>query len=120
MATRHSRQMPMPQSGPRASPVTDARQGCPAIITATATVVPAGTATWWPFTVKVRESGAASILRQYVVNNIQCGNIASRIWGLIIAGVLVQWTEVFDKSCDVHLMFTCVNVYEPHSCFILL
>jgi hypothetical protein len=36
---RHSRQIPMPQSGARGSPLTDRLQGCPAIIIAAATLV---------------------------------------------------------------------------------
>src|ERR1051325_10507245 len=36
IVTRHSKQMPIPQSGPRGSPVTEVRQGCPASIKATA------------------------------------------------------------------------------------
>jgi hypothetical protein len=53
MATRHSKQIPMPQSGPRGSPLTDVRQACPASIIAIATVVPEGTTTGFPFTVTV-------------------------------------------------------------------
>jgi hypothetical protein len=44
-------QMPMPQSGPRASPLTENRHGSPAIIIAAATLVPAATSTDLPFTV---------------------------------------------------------------------
>jgi len=53
MATRHSKQIPMPQRGPRGSPLTDVRQACPAITIATATVAPEGTRTGVPFTVTV-------------------------------------------------------------------
>jgi hypothetical protein len=48
---RHSMQMPMPQSGLRASPVVEKRLGSPAIIKAAATQVPAATCTCLPFTV---------------------------------------------------------------------
>jgi hypothetical protein len=49
--TLHSMQMPMPQSGARASPVTEKRQGPLAIMTAAATLVPAATLTGLPLTV---------------------------------------------------------------------
>ena len=45
IATRHSKQMPIPHNGPRGSPVTDFRQACPAIAIATATVAPGGATT---------------------------------------------------------------------------
>lgn len=51
MTTRHSKQIPMPHSAERGSPVTDVRHAFPAIIMATATVAPAGTVTLAPFTV---------------------------------------------------------------------
>src|SRR5262249_49459378 len=51
---RHSKHIPMPQSAARGSPVTDVRQGCPAIAIATATVEPAGTAIDCPLTRTVR------------------------------------------------------------------
>src|SRR4029077_8105991 len=47
---RHSKQIPIPHKGPRGSPITELRQGCPAITIATATVAPAGTETDDPFT----------------------------------------------------------------------
>jgi hypothetical protein len=53
MEARHSKQMPIPHNGPRDSPVTDFRQACPAITTATATVVLEGTEMDFPFTVNV-------------------------------------------------------------------
>jgi hypothetical protein len=43
-------QIPMPQSGERGSPVTDRRQGWPAIIIAAATLVSSETCTDRPFT----------------------------------------------------------------------
>jgi hypothetical protein len=49
--TLHSMQMPMPQSGARASPSTENRHGSPAIIIAAATLVPAATCIGRPFTV---------------------------------------------------------------------
>jgi len=53
---RHSMQMPIPHSGARASPLTEKRQGSPAIITAAATLVPKATRTFFPFTVIQRPS----------------------------------------------------------------
>jgi hypothetical protein len=53
IATRHSKQMPIPHNGPRGSPVTEVRHACPAIAMATATVAPEGTDTVDPFTVSV-------------------------------------------------------------------
>jgi hypothetical protein len=53
MATRHSKQMPMPHTGPRGSPVTDLRHAFPAIAIATATMAPEGTVTGAPSTVSV-------------------------------------------------------------------
>jgi hypothetical protein len=44
-------QMPMPHSGPRASPLTENRHGSPDIIIAAATLVPAATRIGLPFTV---------------------------------------------------------------------
>jgi hypothetical protein len=44
-------QMPIPHSGPRASPLTENRHGSPAIITAAATLVPRATRSLSPFTV---------------------------------------------------------------------
>jgi hypothetical protein len=49
IVTRHSKQIPIPQSGPRASPVTDVRQGSPEASIDAATLVPAGTVTCLPF-----------------------------------------------------------------------
>jgi hypothetical protein len=46
----HSKQIPMPHSGPRGSPDTDLRHAEPAIVIATATVAPSGTLTSTPFT----------------------------------------------------------------------
>jgi len=54
---RHSKQIPIPHKGPRGSPVTELRQGCPAITIATATVAPAGTETDAPFTRTVNSLG---------------------------------------------------------------
>jgi hypothetical protein len=45
--------MPIPQSTPRGSPVTEVRQGLPAKIIATATVLPDGTVIRFPFTFSV-------------------------------------------------------------------
>jgi hypothetical protein len=53
MATRHSKQMPMPHTGPRGSPVTDLRHAFPAIAIATVTIAPEGTVTGAPSTVSV-------------------------------------------------------------------
>ena len=55
--TRHSKQIPIAQSAPRGSPLTEFRHGCPAIVTATATVAPEGTDIREPFTVSVTEPG---------------------------------------------------------------
>ena len=55
--TRHSKQIPIPHSGPRGSPLTDVLQASPAIATATATVAPGRTLTLVPFTVTVTEPG---------------------------------------------------------------
>ena len=49
-------QMPMPHSGPRASPQTENRHGSPAIIIAAATLVPAATFIDSPFTLIVQLS----------------------------------------------------------------
>jgi hypothetical protein len=51
--TRHSKQIPIPQTGHRGSPVTDVRQASPVRTTATATVEPADTANCLPFNVTV-------------------------------------------------------------------
>jgi hypothetical protein len=51
MVTRHSMQIPIPQSGPRVSPITERRNRVtPAKTTAAATIVPSGTLTDLPFT----------------------------------------------------------------------
>src|SRR5271154_4779679 len=50
MATRHSKHVPMPQSGERGWPETEVRQVAPEARTATATVAPARTVTGFPFT----------------------------------------------------------------------
>src|SRR5262249_10281146 len=56
--TRHSKQIPIPHSGPRGSPQTDRLNVLsPAIRIATATVVPAGTSMRLPFTDRVTVSG---------------------------------------------------------------
>lgn len=75
------------------------RQGWQAIITAAATVVPAGTVTEWPFTVKVREMGDAGILlsvlccKQYRMRGASC---TSRR-GLVCSWGFIQKAEYFDK-----------------------
>jgi hypothetical protein len=57
MVTRHSKQIPMPHSGPRGSPLTDRRYPLmPAVATAVDTMVPAGTETGAPLTESVTES----------------------------------------------------------------
>ena len=54
MVTRHSKQIPIPHSGPRGSPLTDLRKNAaPEIATAAETIVPAGTVTGAPFTESV-------------------------------------------------------------------
>src|SRR5258708_4183020 len=63
METRHSKQMPIPHKGPRASPVTDLRQACPAITTATATVVLEGTEMDLPFTLNVTWLSMGKLVR---------------------------------------------------------
>jgi hypothetical protein len=51
IVTRHSKQIPIPQRGPRGSPRTDRRKRVsPAASTAAATVVPDRTETGRPFT----------------------------------------------------------------------
>jgi hypothetical protein len=57
MVARHSKQIPIPQSGPRASPLTEVRHACPAIIIAAATVVSVAMETLRPFTVIVISPG---------------------------------------------------------------
>jgi len=49
IVTRHSKQIPMPQSGPRRSPITEVRHVSPADSSKAATLVPAGTVTGFPF-----------------------------------------------------------------------
>src|SRR5580693_7776116 len=56
ISTRHSKQVPIPQSGARGWPETDARQTPVESSTATATVDPAATSTGVPFTRTVRVS----------------------------------------------------------------
>ena len=51
MATLHSKQIPIPHSGPRGSPLTEVRHAFPASRTAVVTVAPEGTVTGTPFTV---------------------------------------------------------------------
>jgi hypothetical protein len=46
----------MPHNGPRGSPLTEKRQGSPAITTAAATLAPAATRTGCPFTVMEKPS----------------------------------------------------------------
>src|SRR4029077_5826912 len=48
---RHSKQIPIPHSGPRISPETDWRQTAPASEMATATIAPEGTRTAFPSTI---------------------------------------------------------------------
>src|SRR5262245_59984687 len=53
MVTRHSKQIPIPQSGPRGSPLTDLRNiEAPAAVTAAETMLPAGTLTGTPLIVR--------------------------------------------------------------------
>src|SRR5882762_1010966 len=54
IVTRHSKQMPIPQSGPRGWPLTEIRQDCAATAAATATVEPEATSTGTPLTLKLR------------------------------------------------------------------
>src|ERR1041385_8494953 len=61
--TRHSKQIPIPHSGPRGSPFTETRHACPAIITAAATVAPEATTTCAPLTVTVTWLGMGKLLR---------------------------------------------------------
>jgi hypothetical protein len=63
--TRHSKQMPMPHNGPRGSPVTEVRHGCPAIAKATATETPAGTVNGAPFTINVIELACDSAMGNF-------------------------------------------------------
>jgi hypothetical protein len=57
IVTRHSKQIPMPHSGPRGSPLTDLRQWLtPAIATAADTMAPAGMVIETPLTESVTES----------------------------------------------------------------
>ena len=61
MVTRHSKQIPMPHSGPRGSPLTDRRYRLtPAMAMAVETMAPAGTVTAAPFTESVTESAMRS------------------------------------------------------------
>jgi hypothetical protein len=57
IVARHSKQIPMPQSGPRGSPLTEVRHACPAIMIAAATVVSVVTEIFRPFTVIVISLG---------------------------------------------------------------
>jgi len=59
MTARHSKQTPIPHSGPRGSPVADVRHICPAMAIAAATVVPGRTEIGAPFTFNVTSSGIA-------------------------------------------------------------
>lgn len=71
MVTRHSKQIPMPQRGPRGSPETDRRNvRSPAIMIAAATVVPLGTSTGLPLTESRTGSGMNGVdpLRQIWVS----------------------------------------------------
>jgi hypothetical protein len=56
-STRHSKHVPIPQSGARGSPETDVLHAAPASKTATAAVDPLDTATRTPFTKTVKLSG---------------------------------------------------------------
>jgi hypothetical protein len=62
IVTRHSKQIPIPHSGPRGSPATDVRHACPAIVIATATVAPSGTDTAEPFTISVTSLDTSNFL----------------------------------------------------------
>ena len=64
MATRHSKQIPIPHKGPLRSPRTEFRNDWPAIIIAAATVVPEATDTTAPFTVIVIASGMSTFFRR--------------------------------------------------------
>jgi|SRR5579884_3551796 len=73
MVTQHSKQMPMPQSGPRASPFTEFRKAViPASKMAAATVLPRGTVIGFPFTFTVTVSGMGK-LRQYAGGQVWIG-----------------------------------------------
>jgi hypothetical protein len=50
MIMRHSKQMPMPQSGVLGSPATEILAGAPAMSAATAALVPFATSIVLPFT----------------------------------------------------------------------
>ena len=54
MVTRHSKQIPIPQTGKRGSPVTECRKAAVSLAKmAVATVQPSATDISWPFTDKV-------------------------------------------------------------------
>ncbi len=59
---RHSKQIPIPHNGPRGFPLTEMRQGCPACMAATATVVPGATATETPLIVNATALGVDVLL----------------------------------------------------------
>src|SRR6266496_2399014 len=61
MVARHSKQTPIPHSGPRGSPVTDFRVDTPVIRIAAATVVPELTVTGTPFTFRTMERPCSDI-----------------------------------------------------------
>jgi|RhiMetdeSRZDD1v2_1073273.scaffolds.fasta_scaffold93497_4 hypothetical protein len=56
MVSRHSMQTPIPHTGARASPLTERREGRPAISTAAAAVVPAATCCGLPLITMVTDS----------------------------------------------------------------
>jgi hypothetical protein len=68
MVARHSKQIPIPQSGPRASPLTEVRHACPEIIIAAATVVSVATEICRPFTVIVISPGMISLAMILLTN----------------------------------------------------
>src|ERR1051326_7132021 len=67
MVTRHSKQMPIPHSGPRGSWITERRnEAAPAMATAAETILPSGTATETLLTCSLICSGMHRILTDSV------------------------------------------------------
>src|SRR5215472_1641433 len=101
MVMRHSKQIPIPHSGPRGAPVTEVRQACRARTAAAAAVVPGGTSTATPLTLSrsrlgmdVLLSGSGRKIR--LQRNLR-----------LLAGQLIgQKVRSAQRSCDAEALVT--------------
>jgi hypothetical protein len=87
-------QMPMPQSGPRGSPLTEKQHGSLASMTAAATLAPRGTRTCFPLTVMEQPSLIIRILlptEQVLLNAWSiAGSVQDLFYNCLLSTVLAR------------------------------